>query len=218
MRRSNDAEVFKTMDYEICLPQQGASFESAEQRDTDVDLVRAMSDGEPDAWDRFFERFLPWAYRFAYYHLRENRADAEDLSSDILLTAARSIKKYNATRGCLDIWLLGIARHRLAHYCRRRRIELPLTPEVIDSFSSDHSAGEFENTVLAQEQVYCILASLPERQSSVLIGRYLEGYSTEELARDMKSTPKAIEMLLRRARSAFRKALDAVTEGDDNER
>jgi RNA polymerase sigma-70 factor (ECF subfamily) len=184
--------------------------------DSDAAVARAVAGGDADAWDRFFDRFLNWAYRFSYYHLGMNKADAEDLCSDILDTAARNIGKYDATRGSLDVWMLGLARHRLALFCRRRRREVPWMPGIIESESSDEGAG-FENRVLTRDQVHCILAGLPERQSTALIGKYLEGYSVEELARILDTTPKAVEMLLRRGRDAFRKALEAMAGGDEDE-
>ncbi|MHB1000020.1 MAG: sigma factor [Armatimonadota bacterium] len=98
---------------------------------------------------------MPWAYRFVFYHLGGNRADAEDLCSDILMTAARSIKKYDATRGTLDIWMLGIARHRLARFRRRHKIELVLTPEVIDDAGQDGSS--MEERVITRNEVDRVL-------------------------------------------------------------
>lgn len=182
-------------------------------RESDSATARAVASGDLDAWDRFFDRFLDWAYRFAYYHLERNTADAEDLCSDILETAARSIAKYDATRGSLDVWMVGIARHRLARFCRRRRREITQIPEILESEASDEGTG-FEEDVLTRDQVHCILARLPERQSTVLIGMYLEDHSVEELARILGTTPKAVEMLLRRARHSFKKALESMAGGD----
>jgi RNA polymerase sigma-70 factor (ECF subfamily) len=63
------------------------------------------------------------------------------------------------------------------------------------------------------------LASLPDRQASVLIDKYVSGYTVEEIARAAQSTPKAVESLLARARVAFRssfKALMGSRPGGDN--
>jgi RNA polymerase sigma-70 factor (ECF subfamily) len=199
------------MDYEIGLKRQSVKEESA---DLDAEMAEEIASGDTGAWDRFFDRFSPWTYRFAYHHLAGNHADAQDLCSDILITAARSIGKYDATRGSLDVWLLGIARHRLSRFCRHRRIEQPLTADL-QSCDADRNPDREERMVM-RSVVNRILADLPERQSYVLTGKYVEGYSTNELARMMDTTPKAVESLLVRAKNAFRKALSAITGGEND--
>jgi len=193
---------------------------AAEPANPDDMLAKAVAGGDTDAWERLFDRFLHWAYRFAYYHLGQNKADAEDLCSDILHAAARSIGGYNANRGSLDIWMLGVARHCLIRLYRRRRIEIPETAEFIESAIEAGGSGPSasESLILARDQIHRILASMPERQSTVLIGKYLEGYSVGELASKLETTPKAVEMLLRRARNAFRAAFSGPAGGDEDER
>lgn len=130
--------------------------------DADGILARNMSKGDAHAWDSFFDRYSQWTYRFAYHHLNRNHADAEDLCSDIMMTAAGSIRKYDATRGRLDVWLLGLARHRLARFCRRHRMECPLIPEVVDSEDSEQLDKLMEDTA-TRDAVNRALYSLPER-------------------------------------------------------
>jgi RNA polymerase sigma-70 factor (ECF subfamily) len=194
------------MDHELSLSREHVSAERVESSEYDAVLARRIVDGDLDAWDRFFDRFSTWAYRFAYYHLNRNHADAEDLCSDILVTAARSMHTYNPSRGSLDLWLLGVARHRLSLFYRRRGAEQPYTPEVVESQGQAgvQDLGRLADRIVAQEAVNRALAELPERQASALIGKYVEGYSTEELARIENTTPKAMESLLTRARSSFR--------------
>lgn len=189
---------------------------------SDQALASRIAAGDADAWDRFFDRYSAWAYRFAYRHLGGNRADAEDLCSDILMTAARCIKQFDSARGTLDLWLLGVARHRLARFCRKRRMELPLTNEASQSRPNpdEHIGLGMTETALTRHVVNCALAGLPQRQAAVLIGKYVSGYTVEEIAHSTQSTPKAVESLLARARAAFRSAfkalLDGTSGGDQN--
>jgi len=186
----------------------------------DERLAQRIAAGEVAAWDRFFNRFFPWTYRFAYHHLGANHADAEDLCSDILMTAARCIKQFDGARGTLDVWVLGIARHRLARFCRRRRLEAPLVPEVVEAPSNPAAplANPGAETALMRDVVNRALASLPQRQAAVLVGKYVAGYTVEELARSNDMTPKAVESLLTRARAGFRAAFTTLngSAGGDN--
>lgn len=185
---------------------------------SDEGLVKGITSGDRDAVHALFDRFSTWTYRFAYHHLGRNAADAEDLCSDILMTAIGSITTFDVTRGSLDAWMLGIARHRLSRFCRRHHLDLPFIPEVVETdLSLDKgSVKELEDRVLMQDAVNRGIACLPERQARALIGKYVEGYSTEELARLLATTPAAVESLLVRARNAFRAAVNALSGGDED--
>lgn len=195
------------MEVEVALDRKRVAGGYADATTTDRALAHNIAAGDTDAWNRFFDRYSSWTYRFAYRHLNGNSADAEDLCSDILLTAAKSVKSFDPGRGDLDAWMCGLARHRLARFCRGRRIELPLIRDLVDQSSdSETTASSLADMVCTKDVVNRALACLPERQAAALIGKYVEGYTTDELARQTLSSPKAIESLLVRARSAFRSA------------
>ena len=187
---------------------------------SDQALAKAVASGDPSAVHALFDRFSSWTYRFAYYHLSRNSVDAEDLCSDILLAAMRSINTFDVTRGSLDAWVLGVARHQLFRFYRRRHLDLPFIPEIVENDSTQDvgAVNELEDKTLMSDAVNRALASLAERQVEAFAGKYVEGYSTEELARLMGTSPSAVESLLVRARNAFRAALDAINGGDENVR
>lgn len=122
------------------------SAEAELPRDPDGVLARRIAAGDVQAWDQFYAKYFNWAYRFAYWHLNGRHADAEDLCCDILMAAAQSIGGFDARRGTLEVWLLGRARHRLARFCRKRRLDLPLIAEAASSTDGAELAycGEFQ--------------------------------------------------------------------------
>jgi len=182
--------------------------------DTDQALANAVASGDGQAWEHFFDLHADWAYRFSYSHLHGNRADAEDLCSDIMMTAACSIKRFDHRRGTLDQWLLGLARHRLARFCRERRLAPPLVPELAASNpGTDEIVGDVPtDESLTRDLVGRALGSLPARQAAVLIGKYLSGYTIDELAREIQCSSRAVESLLSRARAGFRAAFRRLAE------
>ncbi len=196
-------------------PQRAAAEDTASPG-SDHLFAQQIAAGDVRAWERFFDLYFPWTYRFAYRHLGGNHADAEDLCSDILTTAARSVKHFDSKRGTLDLWLLGLARHRLARFCRRRRRELPLIPEADTSAPNPDIplVSQPAHAAHTRDLVNRVLASLPQRQAAVLVGKYVSGHTVDELARSMHSSPKAVESLLSRARAAFRSAFRSLLHDD----
>lgn len=213
IHEQSKAEV-RLLEIEVILNQQHGIAESVEIVDIDEALARRIVAGDTDAWDQFFDRYSSWTYRFAYRHLNANHADAEDLCSDIMLTAAKSIGKYDSKRGDLDAWVYGLARHRLSRFCRSRRIELPLIPDIVDQSShTESTSSSLADKIQVKDVVNRTLASIPERQASALVAKYVEGYTTDELAQRIQSSPKAVESLLVRARTAFRSAFNRLLDG-----
>jgi RNA polymerase sigma-70 factor (ECF subfamily) len=183
----------------------------------EAELARAIVRGDGAAWERFFDAYSPWAYRFAYHHLEGSRADAEDLCSDILMTAARSLRTFDPRRGTLDLWMLGLARRRLARFCHRLRRQAPPVPDPVGE-EAEWGLDVPTDDALTRDLVHRALASLPQRQAAALIGKYISGQTVEELARTMETTPKAVESLLSRARVAFRVAFGGLRDSRGGEK
>jgi RNA polymerase sigma-70 factor (ECF subfamily) len=182
--------------------------------DSDAALARRIAGGDSAAWEAFFDQYSAWAHRFAFRHLGGSRADAEDLCSDILLSAARSIGRFDSRRGTLDVWLLGLARNRLARFCRRRGRQLPLVPAPDARGDEPARWDPVADAAAERDIVNRALASLPQRQAAVLVGKYISGHTIAEMAQSMGCTPKAVESLLSRARTAFRSAFRALLDDE----
>lgn len=194
------------MDQEIGLQKEWVSVEIWDGNSSDADIAGSIVDGDTQAWNRFFNRYSAWVYRFSYYHLNKNHADAEDLSSDILLAAARSMHTYDPLRGSLDVWLLGLAKRRLSRFCKLRSREIPIIPEYAETndLPCNDGMSSLTDQLAVKDAVNRTLGVIPENHASALIGKYVEGYTTEELARIRNTTPKAMESLLTRARNSFK--------------
>ena len=98
-------------------------------------------------------------------------------------------------------WLIGVARHKLADYYRRRsdRFTVPVAdlPEPVEP--ADEWEAEL-NRIVAES----VLARLPEHHRTVLALRYMDDRSVPECAELIGRTVHATEALLVRARRAFR--------------
>jgi len=125
---------------------------------------------------------------------------AEDLTSETFLAAADAVKRRPPAELTVA-WLIGIARHKLAdHWRRKEREERLLTavdsePEVVDD--------EWDATLdaIAARRT---LAALGSHHRGALTLRYVDGLPVRDVARCLGRTEKATEVLLVRARAAFR--------------
>jgi len=130
----------------------------------------------------------------------------DDIMQEILLAAWQGLPKFRGDAS-LRSWILGIARHKLDDYYRRRLRETEITEE---SESSVEPAIEpllerHLDAAVEQARVERTLALLPEAYALALIWRYRDEKSVREMAELSGKTEKAMERLLARAREHFRR-------------
>ncbi|MFN3653686.1 MAG: RNA polymerase sigma factor [Armatimonadota bacterium] len=152
-------------------------------------------------------RGLDLVYRYVSRRVTR-REDVEDLTSEILLQAAAQVPRFRGD-GPVEAWLYRIAQRTLAGFFRRsrsRRETSPLLPgleEALPGAPRDDPARmalQRERAQKARE----ILEALPADQREVLLLKYLEGLSQEEIGRVIGRSPAAVNSLLQRARKAAR--------------
>jgi RNA polymerase sigma-70 factor, ECF subfamily len=131
----------------------------------------------------------------------------EDLVQETFLAAWQNLEKYRGDAG-LRSWLLGIARHKVGDYYRRRLREAEW-PQLDDEFVPQPVVFPKHEERLdgAQrgEKVERTLAALPEAYAVALLWRYVENLSVRQMAENVGKTEKAMERLLARAREHFRR-------------
>jgi RNA polymerase sigma factor (sigma-70 family) len=173
-------------------------------------IARARRHDE-DAVAALYQRALPTIYR--YVLARSKRPDlVEDIVADVFLTMVESIGDLRANHEAgFFAWLLRIAQAKVARALQQAvqqaRQQAVLEPErdvawldpalVARDLASDPQAmHEWREAV---QELGVALGTLSEEQQIVVIGRFLEGYSIEELAQGMGKRPGAIRALQFRA-------------------
>jgi RNA polymerase sigma-70 factor (ECF subfamily) len=135
----------------------------------------------------------------------------DDLVQEVFLAAWTHLADYRGDAP-LRAWLLGIARHKVEDYYRGRLRDWTPLPDESAQPPPEASAlpsldAEMDRS-RAIEKVQQILASLPEAYAIVLLWRYWERRSAQEMADSTGKSVKGIERLLARAREQFKRRWD----------
>lgn len=137
----------------------------------------------------------------------------EELNQEVWLSAIKSIDQFDASKGTAVDWVLGIARNKGLTFLRRlyasRVVCVGGSNELPESIVTN------EDQILITERAALLRASLealPENWQSVLQNKYHLGLSVREIAELMRTSPKAIESILSRARQRLRDLMRASTE------
>jgi len=176
--------------------------------------------GQPLCIEQAFERYLEPVFHYVSRRV-PGREEAEDITAEVFAVLSRSRPRV-AGEGALYLWLLGIARRKIADSLRRgqRRPEtlasqLPPHQHRGDAAAPQGSArleeiaGAAENpedNVIRRERrrvVRELMSELHPDQREALLLKYVEGLSVAEVAVTMHRSPSAVNSLLQRARATL---------------
>ncbi|HET6793320.1 MAG TPA: RNA polymerase sigma factor [Acidimicrobiales bacterium] len=178
--------------------------DAAPEANEDVDLLAGVARGDTDAVSRLLDDIAPIVYGFVYARVGGNQAIAEDLLQETLLEAVRSARGYRGD-AALSTWLCAIARRRLArHFETERRTEAARHGlRVVDSAAEDPEVDRLDR----RDEVVRALGRLSPLHRQVLVMKYLDGSSVEQIAADLRRSRVQVQSLLQRARDAMRREL-----------
>jgi RNA polymerase sigma factor (sigma-70 family) len=182
-------------------------------------LIRLMKQGDQAAWDAMVDCYAHDLYGVAYCRLHRDRHAAEEVTQEVWLQAVRSIERYDPDQGQFRPWLLGIANHCIQNHsrCVRRRLShVPddAPPDFPDTSPEWPPPPVQLEKVERDDMVHAAILSLPDDERQLLLDKYVEGLSVEEIAERSGLTPKAIESRLSRRRNRFRALLNSYFQTD----
>src|SRR5580704_9802519 len=158
--------------------------------------------GEPAAWDALFRRYQLPLYVYVFELVRDEQA-ALDIVQEAFIAAARHIGSLREDAK-FGSWLFGIAHQKCLQRWRKR------TEVLLDEIPE--SPGEFDDSpddlLIRREQeaaFMSLLEQLPPPQRAVLLLRFVEEFSIEEIARITDTQPGTVKSRLHYAKRALRK-------------
>jgi RNA polymerase sigma factor (sigma-70 family) len=156
-------------------------------------LVPVDGDGYPD-WEAAYLDNVACMYRLLFSKVG-NRADAEDLTSEVFKAALRPLR-LTASKGEVRAYLYATARTVLASHWRRR---LGIEVTHIDPDADfDYVAAPLADSG-ADQRALRILDALPDRYRRILELRFLDSSSIKEAAVAMDISVSNAKVLQHRA-------------------
>ena len=171
--------------------------------ETDEALPRPMEIAEELTPQRLVELYADDVWKYASSKLRR-KEDAEDAAMETFTAAIREfdrVRKAESPR----LWLLAIARNKVHDAIRKsyRRAESPLEEHL--------PAAEAKESV-RRESLHAAMAEMPDLHREILVLKYVNGLSTEEVAKVIRKSAAATNSLLQRARNTLRERAQPLLE------
>jgi len=162
-------------------------------------LVRAAQQGSGEAFGKLYDQYVDSVFRFVYYRVND-RALAEDFTSETFLRALRRISSISYQGRDIGAWFITIARNIIFDHAKSARYRLELTTgEVIEGKEVDAGPELAVLAHLTNARLLEAVNSLGEEQKECIVLRFLNGLSVAETASVMGKNDGAIKALQHRA-------------------
>ena len=165
----------------------------------DEALAHMARGGDRLAFEVLCDRYLSIVYNRLRALLPPDAVD--DVTQEVFIAAVQAIRRYRAT-ATFRTWISAIARHKVADFYRKRGRQpetVELDPEINDV--AERSAWQ------EQMLVRMALQRLPDHYQDVLLLRFAEGLSFQEVAVALGISLEATKSRYRRAVAAMAEAL-----------
>lgn len=164
-----------------------------EECETEPWLTAART-GEEWALEQFFHRYQAQVYSLCY-RLLGRAEDAQDATQTAFIKAFRSLPRFRGESG-VKTWLYRIAVNEAMSLARSRRTTADLGNEA---------SPAPEPRMVERLAVEAALAQVSADHRAILVLRFWEGLSYEEIAAVLQISLSAAKMRLHRARDEFRR-------------
>lgn len=167
-------------------------------------LATRAAAGDRSSFERIYSLLVDELYAYVRGQVQDDTV-AEDLIANTFLKAWRSAKRYRSGSDGFRRWIFGIARNEVRDHWRTNRRFLELHDYDVTDESGVLPQGDAEG---ARRLVHRALATLTEDQRQVVVLRYFDNKSHEEIATILGKREGAVRALLLRALRRMRKVMD----------
>jgi RNA polymerase sigma-70 factor (ECF subfamily) len=169
-------------------------------------LVRQAKKGNSEAFGSLYDAYLERIYRFVYFRV-EDQQTAEDITSQVFLKAWENLGRFKIGGTPFLAWLYTIAQNAVIDHYRTRKVTAALDDvRLSDPGHAEHVEHGIDFQV-EMTSVKTALLTLTDDQRQVILLKFIDEMSNEEIARHLGKREGAIRALQMRGLKALAKRL-----------
>jgi RNA polymerase sigma-70 factor (ECF subfamily) len=180
---------------------------------TDRELVEACQRGERDAFRVLFEKHKDRVYSVALRYSGDAAA-AMDIAQETFLKLFSSIRSFRGESG-FESWLFRLVVNQCLDQRRRTRRVMPMVDGLLDLLRAP-GLSAMDEMLRAElgERVRSAVGALPAEQRMVIVLRYTEGLSYDEIAEAVGCSAGTVASRLNRAHRTLERRLSRFVQAN----
>jgi len=171
----------------------------------DEKLVDSIRKGHPRRYFKIVERYQ--GKLFAYlYRLIGSKEEAEDLLQDVFIKAYRHLDSFDTKRK-FSSWIYRIAHNEAVNFMKRRRLkkfvsweEVTSAKDKLEMAGTEDDPEKIWSRKEERNKVNLAIEKLPQKYRQVLMLRYFNNNSYEEIGKIIDKPLNTVGTLLNRAK------------------
>jgi RNA polymerase sigma-70 factor (ECF subfamily) len=165
--------------------------------ESDQELIELANRGDPDAFEALYHRYRDWVHRLAW-RFTANRDDALDVLQETFTYLLGKFPGFELTAS-MTTFLYPAVRH-LSLAVRRKNRRFASDDEVL----SELAAPASEETERPRSKLAAVLTVLPDKQREVLLMRFVDDMSLQEIAAALEIPSGTVKSRLHNALRTLR--------------
>jgi len=170
----------------------------------DERLLIEAAQRDPRRFAELYQNNFARVYAFVARRVRD-RSEAEDVTAEVFQQALANLERFQWRGVPFAAWLLRIAANTLADRWQRFAKFTAADPEELDSAQQkvDMAAGKHDD-LERRTLLFQLVERLPDDQRLVIVRRFVDQRSLQEIALEMQRSEGAIKQLQFRALQTLR--------------
>ena len=171
---------------------------------TDEELIAKILDRDRKALNYVYHTYAPKLLQCIRAKVSREE-DCEEILQDTLFAFLEALRDFEG-KASIRTFLYSICQHKIIDYYRRKKLkhivfsQMPQLESLISPLLNPEQ--ELDATIM-KEKIRKVLGKLLPRYRQILVLKYVENRSVEDIAKSMAITFKSAESQLFRARKAF---------------
>ena len=166
--------------------------------ESDQELIELANKGDPAAFETLYCRYRDWVYRLAW-RFTGNMPDALDVLQETFAYLLGKLPGFELTAS-MTTFLYPVVRH-VSFTIRSKSRRFTSDEQILSEMVSPTS----EETELCRSELAAVLAILPDEQREVLLMRFVDDMSLQEIAAALDVPIGTVKSRLHNALRALRK-------------
>ena len=183
--------------------------------DDEVLWIDQIAEGDENALKKIYDAYASKVFNTVLSYTK-NQEDAEEIHQDIFITLYNTASSFRKDSK-VSTWIYRITVNKSLDFLRKKK-SLKRRGIFTSLYKKDSADLAFESTHFVHpgiemeqaenaEILFQIIDSIPEKQKTAFILTQIEELSHKEVAAVMKTSSKAVESLVGRARNNLKKEL-----------